>query len=121
MRNLPMIFGPETVLVTGASGYIGGRLLHRLEAEGRHRVRCLTRRPAALAERTAADTAVFAGDVLDPGSLAPAMRGVHTAYYLVHSMAASGDFEELDRVGANNFATAAERAGIERIVYLGGL
>ena len=116
-----MTFGPETVLVTGASGYIGGRLLHRLEAEGRHRVRCLTRRPGALAERTAADTAVFAGDVLDPGSLAPAMRGVHTAYYLVHSMAASGDFEELDRVGANNFATAAERAGIERIVYLGGL
>jgi uncharacterized protein YbjT (DUF2867 family) len=113
--------GPETVLVTGASGYIGGRLLHRLEAEGRRRVRCLTRRPAALAERTAPETTVFAGDVLEPGSLDPAMRGVQKAYYLVHSMGASGDFEELDRVGASNFAAAAERAGIERIIYLGGL
>ena len=113
--------GRETVLVTGASGYIGGRLLRRLEAEGRHRVRCLTRRPAALAARTAAETEVFAGDVLEPGSIAQAMRGVHTAYYLVHSMGASGNFEELDRVAASNFATAAERAGVGRIVYLGGL
>jgi uncharacterized protein YbjT (DUF2867 family) len=113
--------GWEPVLVTGASGYIGGRLLHRLEAEARHRLRCLTRRPTALAGRTAAGTEVFAGDVLEPGSLASAMRGVHTAYYLVHSMGDSGDFESLDRVAAGNFAAAARRAGVRRLVYLGGL
>ena len=112
---------PKTVLLTGASGYIGGRLLYRLEAEARHRLRCLTRRPAALAGRTAAETEVFAGDVMEPGSLGSAMRGVHTAYYLVHSMGASGDFEELDRVAASNFAAAAKRAGVRRIIYLGGL
>jgi uncharacterized protein YbjT (DUF2867 family) len=64
---------------------------------------------------------VFAGDLLDPRSIAAAMGGVHTAYYLVHSMRASGDFEELDRVAASNFAAVAERAGVRRIIYLGGL
>jgi uncharacterized protein YbjT (DUF2867 family) len=113
--------GSTTVLLTGASGYIGGRLLHRLEADPRHRVRCLTRRPAALAGRTAAETEVFAGDVLEPGSLASAMRDVDTAYYLVHSMDATGDFEELDRLAASNFAAAAKQAGVRRLVYLGGL
>jgi uncharacterized protein YbjT (DUF2867 family) len=111
----------KSVLLTGATGYIGGRLLHRLEAEGRHHVRCLTRRPGALAGRTADETEVFVGDVLDPGSLAAAMRDVHTAYYLVHSMGDSGDFEAVDRVAAGNFAAAARRAGVRRIVYLGGL
>ena len=96
-------------------------MLHRLEADPRHRVRCLTRRPAALAGRTAAETEVLAGDVLEPGPLASAMRGVHTAYYLVHSMDATGDFEQLDRVAASNFAAAAKRAGVRRLVYLGGL
>ena len=110
-----------TVLLTGATGYVGGRLLHRLEAERRHLVRCLTRRPEALAGRTAAETEVIAGDLLDPGSLASAMRGVHTAYYLVHSMGDSGDFESLDRVAATNFGAAAREAGVRRIVYLGGL
>ena len=111
----------ETVLLTGASGYVGGRLLHRLEGRARHRVRCLTRRPEALAKNTAEETEVFAGDVLDPGSLGPAMHGVHTAYYLIHSMGASGDFKALDRLGASNFAAAAKQAGVRRIVYLGGL
>jgi len=111
----------ETVLLTGASGYIGGRLLHRLEAQGRHPLRCMTRRPSALAGRTADQTEVVAGDVLEPESLAAAMYGVWTAYYLVHSMGAPGDFEELDRVAASNFAAAARRAGVRRIVYLGGL
>ena len=113
--------GSKAVLLTGASGYVGGRLLHRLEADARHRVRCVTRRPAALAGRTAAGTEVLAGDVLDAGSIVSAMRDVDTAYYLVHSMDASEDFEELDRVAANNFAAAAKRAGVRRIVYLGGL
>src|ERR1700761_741943 len=65
--------GSTTVMLTGASGYIGGRLLHRLEADAGHRVRCLTRRPASLAGRIAAETEVVAGDVLDAGSLASAM------------------------------------------------
>src|SRR5437764_740032 len=81
------------VLVTGATGYVGGRLLRRLETDARRRVRCLTRRPEALAGRVAQHTEVFAGDALDPASLARSMHRVDTAYYLIHSMDASGDFE----------------------------
>jgi uncharacterized protein YbjT (DUF2867 family) len=111
----------KTVLLTGATGYVGGRLLNRLEVDDRHRVRCLTRRPEALAGRTAPHTEALVGDALDAASLARAMDGVDTAYYLIHSMDASGDFESLDRAAAKNFAEAARRAGIRRIVYLGGL
>jgi uncharacterized protein YbjT (DUF2867 family) len=112
---------PGLVLVTGATGYIGGRLLARLEREHRHRIRCLIRRPEALAGRTAEGTEIVPGDVLVPDSLAPAMTGVDSAYYLVHSMSGGGDFSALDRAGARNFAAAAKAAGVQRIVYLGGL
>jgi uncharacterized protein YbjT (DUF2867 family) len=112
---------PRTVLLTGATGYVGGRLLHHLEADPRLRVRCLTRRPEALAGRTAGDTELVPGDALDPGSLAQAMHGVHTAYYLIHSMGGGGDFEALDRAAARNFGAAARAAGVARIIYLGGL
>src|SRR6202012_5243909 len=105
------------VLLTGATGYVGGRLLHRLEASGRQ-VRCLTRRPEALATRVAHGTEVVAGDVLDAASLARAMAGVETAYYLIHSMETSTRFEALDRLAARNFAEAARAAGVRRIVYL---
>ena len=108
------------VLLTGATGYVGGRLLHRLEASGRQ-VRCLTRRPEALATRVADGTEVVAGDVLDAASLRRAMAGVETAYYLIHSMETSTRFEALDRLAARNFAEAARSAGVRRIVYLGGL
>ncbi len=108
------------VLLTGATGYVGGRLLHRLEASGRE-VRCLTRRPEALATRIAEGTEVVAGDVLDAASLRRAMEGVEVAYYLVHSMETSTRFEALDRTAARNFAQAARAAGVRRIVYLGGL
>ena len=111
----------NTILLTGATGYVGGRLLSRLQADDRHRVRCLTRRPEALAGRMAPHTEAVAGDALDAASLARAMRGVDTAYYLIHSMDASGDFESLDRAAAKNFAEAARTAGVRRIVYLGGL
>jgi uncharacterized protein YbjT (DUF2867 family) len=110
----------RTILLTGASGYIGGRLLRRLEAAGRP-VRCLTRRPEVLRARVGTDTEVVSGDVLDRESLEGALEGVHTAYYLVHSMGGRGDFEELDRRGAINFAGAASAAGVSQIVYLGGL
>jgi uncharacterized protein YbjT (DUF2867 family) len=111
----------KTILITGATGYIGGRLLHRLEADARYRVRCLTRRPEALAGRTAQHTEAFAGDALDLASLARAMHDVDTAYYLIHSMDASRAFESLDRAAAGNFAAAVRETGVKRIVYLGGL
>ena len=108
------------ILLTGATGYVGGRLLAVLE-ESNRRVRCLARRPESLQARVAEGTDVVAGDVLDPDSLVAAMRGVTTAYYLVHSMGSTGSFEEEDRRGARNFATAARAAGVRRIIYLGGL
>src|SRR5512135_3526603 len=111
---------PRHVLLTGATGYIGGRLLPALEARG-WRVRCLCRNPAALAHRVAPSTELVAGDCLDEASLARAFEGVEVAYYLVHSMAASEDFEETDRRAASTFARAAAAAGVRRIVYLGGL
>ncbi len=111
---------PRTILLTGATGFIGGRLLHQLERAD-FSVRCLTRRPEALAGRIAPCTDVAVGDVLDRESLAAAMVGVHTAYYLVHSMGTSRDFEDLDRRAASNFAEVAREAGVDRVVYLGGL
>lgn len=112
-RSLPL-------LLTGATGYVGGRLRRRLEERG-WSVRCMSRRPEALNGRVAAETRVVYGDVFEPDSLGAAMQGVHTAFYLVHSMGSSGDFEEQDRIAATNFREAADRAGIRRIVYLGGL
>jgi uncharacterized protein YbjT (DUF2867 family) len=108
------------VLVTGATGYVGGRLRRRLEEEGRP-VRCLVRRRAGLASRVGAATQVVEGDVLDPETLGPALQGVEMAYYLIHSMGSRRDFVEQDRVAARNFGEAARRAGVQRIVYLGGL
>ena len=110
----------ERVLLTGATGYVGGRLLHALEAGGRP-VRCLARRPDHLRPRVGAATEVVAGDVTDARSLAPALEGVGAAYYLVHSMAATDDYAERDRQAAAVFAGAARAAGVRRIVYLGGL
>lgn len=108
------------VLLTGATGYIGGRLLPLLESRGVE-VRCLARLPENLQDRTGPRTEIVAGDVLDAGSLAPALKGIETAYYLVHSMASSGSFEQQDRIAASNFAAAARDAGVQRIIYLGGL
>jgi uncharacterized protein YbjT (DUF2867 family) len=109
-----------TILLTGATGYVGGRLLLRLE-EADRQVRCLTRRPETLAARPGTTTEIVAGDLLDRASVAAALSGVRTAYYLVHSMGAAHDFESLDRRAALNFASAAREAGLDRIVYLGGL
>ena len=107
------------VLITGASGYVGGRLLKALESAGLP-VRCLARRPEFLRPKVGRSTQVMAGDLLDRGSLGLAFSGVETAYYLVHSMATK-DFEQTDRLAAQNFADAARDAGVRKVVYLGGL
>ena len=116
--DLPSV--EPVVLLTGATGYVGGRLLHALERAG-VRVRCLARRPEHLAGRVAAGTEVARGDLLEAATLAPALRGVRAAYYLVHSMGSAGDFRAEDRAAAENFGRAAAQAGVERVIYLGGL
>jgi uncharacterized protein YbjT (DUF2867 family) len=108
------------ILLTGGTGYVGGRLLTALEAGGRQ-VRCLARRPEVLQARTRPGTEVVGGDCLDRTTLRLAMAGVHTAYYLVHSMGSAGRFEEQDRIAAENFAETAKESGVRRIIYLGGL
>ncbi|MDX2119586.1 MAG: SDR family oxidoreductase [Gemmatimonadota bacterium] len=110
----------DRILLAGATGYVGGRLLEALEQEGR-KVRCLARRPEQLRARVRPGTEVVAGDVQDPASLAAALAGVDCAVYLVHSMESAGSFEEADRIGARNFAAAARAAGVRRLIYLGGL
>ncbi|HXB16722.1 MAG TPA: DUF2867 domain-containing protein [Solirubrobacteraceae bacterium] len=110
----------RVTLLTGASGYVGGRLLGRLERSGR-RLRCLSRHPETLRKLVQGGTEVVAGDVLDQRSLRRALRGVHTACYLVHSMGHGSDFEELDHHAATQFGAAAAAAGVSQIVYLGGL
>jgi uncharacterized protein YbjT (DUF2867 family) len=108
-----------TVLLTGATGYIGGRLLRRFEEDGRA-VRCLVRHPARLGA-IRPSTEIIQGDCLDEASLDRALTGIRTAYYLVHSMASGSDFASIDRQAADNFGRASARAGVQRIVYLGGL
>jgi uncharacterized protein YbjT (DUF2867 family) len=105
----------RTVLVTGASGFIGSHLAEALTAAG-YTVRAMTRHPATY--HGAGEP--VAGDVTDPDSLTQAMAGVDAAYYLVHSLD-SDDFETRDATAARNFAAAAARAGLQQIVYLGGL
>lgn len=109
-----------SILVTGATGYIGGRLTRQLLAEG-HRVRAMARDPRRLVALEQAGAECVVGDVLDPGSLTSATSGIDVAYYLVHSMGAGRNFEERDRQAARNFAEACRLAAIKRIVYLGGL
>jgi uncharacterized protein YbjT (DUF2867 family) len=109
------------VLVAGASGYVGGRLVPRLLAAG-WRVRVLARDPARLADRPwRADVEVVRGDVLDAASVPPAMAGAEAACYLVHSMRAGPGFEARDQTAARVFGAAAAEAGVRRILYLGGL
>lgn len=119
-RLLDIHQNSRIILLTGASGYVGGRLLPLLEQAGFH-VRCLARQPARFVGSVGQNTEVVAGDVLIRSSLDAALVGVHTAYYLVHSMGEGHDFEQLDRQAAENFAQACTAHGVKRIIYLGGL
>ncbi len=111
----------RTVLVTGATGYIGGRLVPRLLRDG-HRVRVFVRsRASAMSRPWAEQVEIAAGDALDRESLLDALEGVDTAYYLIHSMSSGSDFHDLDIQAARNFGSAAREAGVESIIYLGGL
>jgi uncharacterized protein YbjT (DUF2867 family) len=108
------------ILLAGATGYVGGRLLSALESR-LLRVRCLARDPRRLAARAGPRTEVVSGDLMDRSSVEKAMGGTETAYYLVHSMAEGPDFAQRERTSARNFGEAAVRAGVRRIIYLGGL
>ena len=108
------------ILLTGATGYVGGCLLDELQRRG-HTVVCLVRRPERLAGRTSATTEIIQGDAANPADLARACAGVEVAYWLVHSMEGGVDFERADRLAAERFAAAATAAGVRKIVYLGGL
>jgi uncharacterized protein YbjT (DUF2867 family) len=108
------------ILLTGATGYIGGRLLQRLQREGQP-VRCLCRNPEPLRHRVSPGTELAQGDLLRPETLKAAFSGVEVAFYLVHSLHDRAGFEAEERRAAANFAAAARDAGISRIVYLGGL
>jgi uncharacterized protein YbjT (DUF2867 family) len=111
-----------SILVLGATGYIGGRLVPRLLAEG-HSVRCLVRSPEKIAGKKAwSQVEILKGDVLHPESFGKTFEGIDLLFYLIHSMTGTGEqFERIDKTAAENVAMAAREHGIKRIVYLGGL
>jgi uncharacterized protein YbjT (DUF2867 family) len=111
----------KLVLVTGATGYVATRLIPALLARG-YRVRCLVRNPDKLRNRPWKNQVeVCLGDVLDKDSLSPTLAGVKSAYYLIHNMASGSRYREYEQIGAQNFGEASFAAGLEHIIYLGGL
>jgi len=111
----------KQILVTGSTGYIASRLIPQLLEQG-HRVRALARRPYRLRPRSwFHQVDIVQGNVMDPASLTPALKDIHTAYYLIHNMSSGSGYAKLETLGAGNFARAAEQAGVRHIIYLGGL
>jgi len=111
----------EWILVAGATGYVGGHLVPRLLKDG-YRVRVLTRDAEKVrAAPWASNVDVITGDVLEASTLGPALSGIKTAYYLVHSITRGSDFAQRDILAGQNFGEAAKKAGVERVIYLGGL
>jgi len=108
------------ILITGATGYVGGRLVERLLEQDAHQLRVLVRDAGrARARAWASQVEIVEGDLLDPDSLRPALEGIDAAYYLVHSMTAGGHFAETDRKAAHAFADAAGH--LRQVIYLGGI
>jgi len=108
------------ILLTGATGYVGCRLLKKLESQG-YSVRCLVRHPEYLKSKIGTLTELFEGDLLNNDKLEQAMAGMDAAFYLVHSMGTRGVFEEDEKRCAENFVHAAKKARIRKIIYLGAL
>jgi uncharacterized protein YbjT (DUF2867 family) len=116
-----MMKDEDLILVTGVTGYIGGRLVPRLLEAG-YRVRVLARDARRLQDRPWLEQVdVSEGDVLKPETLINAMQGVSAAYYLIHSMMDTSDFHERDLTAAQSFGQVAKKSGVKRILYLGGL
>lgn len=124
-QDLPTLLGrdgkPARCLVTGATGYIGGRLIRELLSHG-YRVRILARKPERLKDHPWIDRVeVVSGDAHDVAALDKALDGIDVAYYLLHALMSKDDFEQEEKDIAEKFGTAAKKADIQRIVYLGGI
>ncbi|MBI5952075.1 MAG: DUF2867 domain-containing protein [Chloroflexi bacterium] len=116
-----MTIPQKLILVTGATGYIASRLIPQLLDRG-YTVRALARNPQRLRARSwSSQIDIVHGDMMEPASLAPALKDVHTAYYLVHNMSLGRGYTKLEIQAAQNFVLAAEEAGVGHIIYLGGL
>ncbi len=109
------------ILLTGATGYIGSKLKEKLLQDENVRLRLFVRNASKVKSSVASRVGVYEGSTFEKDSLRKALEGVDVAYYLIHSMGAKGDFEELDRISAENFREACIAAGVKRIIYLGGL
>ena len=110
----------QTILLTGATGYIGRRLKHNLLKDSSIRLKLLVRHAHSLANNIRDNVEVFEGSTFDQDALEKAMQDVEVAYYLIHSLG-NDDYAELDRISAKNFREAAIKAGVKKIIYLGGL
>ncbi len=121
MDNTTHSSSTKPILVTGATGYVGGNLVPRLLKEG-YRVRVLVRDPKQLRVKNwNGDVDVFKGNVLEPATLVPALSGVEVAYYLIHSIISGENFAEMDIAAARNFGEAVKQTEVKRVIYLGGL
>jgi uncharacterized protein YbjT (DUF2867 family) len=109
------------ILLTGATGYIGRRLQERLLTDDSVRIRVFVRNARKVHPASGNRIELFEGNVLDPESIQEALKGMDVAYYLIHSMGAGADFEQLDRISAQNFLEACIKNNVKRIIYLGGL
>jgi len=112
---------PKTILITGATGYIGRRLTERLQEIEKYDIRLFVRNKLKVSSTTSSQLDIKEGTTFNKKSLAVALAGVDTAFYLIHSMGADADYRKLDRESAENFRDACIDAGVRRIIYLGGL